>query len=414
MDQNLTNKLLASAVDYGIIDLDAIEIQIEKMKEKEYLEKHPFTIYQGNDKLWYTFVKDESNKYGRRRIKRKNKEDLEKYLINFYKDLEKQGPKITIDNLFYKWIEWKENKRNLSKSSVTRYKSAYNKYFSLMKDKAIKDITELELEDYILQAFKIYKLTADSWSDLRIILKGIYKYAFVRNYTDIDIDRFLSKLDLGRNMFTPKRKKETEDVFTEDEVIKMIKAIDDYPILSFLFVKLALQTGLRAGELAALKPEDIDYQNKIIHVKRREIRYKDQNNNYIYTVEEGLKGSIDSDGLLKVRDVYVNDQTIETLKEIRKLSSFSEWLCCQKNGERKKEHDLTIACHKVCKRANIPTRSIHKCRKTYASLLLNSGASEAFVKAQLGHADIKTTRSYYLRDSSSKEEKDNFLKVINF
>ena len=50
---------------------------------------------------------------------------------------------------------------------------------------------------------------------------------------------------------------------------------------------------------------------------------------------------------------------------------------------------------KVCKRCNIPVRSMHKLRKTYASYLLYIGKSETTVQEQVGHADIKTTREHY-------------------
>jgi len=49
-------------------------------------------------------------------------------------------------------------------------------------------------------------------------------------------------------------------------------------------------------------------------------------------------------------------------------------------------------------------KSPHKCRKTFASLLLEAGMSARAVQKLLGHEDISTTYAYYAFDRSSEEE----------
>lgn len=47
-------------------------------------------------------------------------------------------------------------------------------------------------------------------------------------------------------------------------------------------------------------------------------------------------------------------------------------------------------------------------------MLLAAGADEAFVKNQLGHADIKTTQSHYHRNIASMEDTKKWLSVVGF
>ena len=71
--------------------------------------------------------------------------------------------------------------------------------------------------------------------------------------------------------------------------------------------------------------------------------------------------------------------------------------------------------HRTCKMVEIPKRSTHKIRKTYASVLLSGGVDEKLVTSQMGHTDIAITRSiyYYNRDSEAKKRKV-ISKAINF
>ena len=413
-------ELLDFAIDNDIINLATIQAQVDElMQEKSYyLSQHPYSIYLGSDGKWYTCLPDEEKLQKRKKVKRNSRSEIEEIVIRYWKEHDNNTSNYKVSNMtvhevFDLWIVWKHEYRNLSSSSVTRYTSAFQKYFEPIKDKKIADISSLYLEDYVLDLFKQYKLTSKAWSDVHILLKGIWKYSKRRNFTKLDIDDFFDELDLGKCMFRKQNKTDSVEVFSSDEISKLVEFINNNPTQTYLAIKLALETGLRVGELSTLKTSDIDFQKKVIHVSRREVRYKD-NSGYHYDVEEGTKGEIDSEGILKVRDVYINNETIKTIKQIMKLHIGSEWLFVKLNGDRKLSHDFTIVCYKLCDKVGISRRSIHKCRKTYASVLLNAGKPESFVKAQLGHADIKTTQLHYLRDSSSLNEKEEYLNVINF
>jgi integrase len=59
---------------------------------------------------------------------------------------------------------------------------------------------------------------------------------------------------------------------------------------------------------------------------------------------------------------------------------------------------------------HLPRRSPHDARRTYATALLNSGASDMFIIDQMGHTDVNTTKQYYYRDVRNVKDK---LKLID-
>lgn len=65
--------------------------------------------------------------------------------------------------------------------------------------------------------------------------------------------------------------------------------------------------------------------------------------------------------------------------------------------------------YKACDACDLPRRSMHKIRKTYGTLLLDSDIEDSLVMEQMGHSDIATTRRYY--HYSMKNEKNKLSQI---
>ena len=79
-------ELLKFAIENGMIDTALVQEKIEMQKRKEILDKHPYSIWQGNDEKWRTYLPDEEK--GRVLKKRKSKNEIEDVIIEFYKQIE--------------------------------------------------------------------------------------------------------------------------------------------------------------------------------------------------------------------------------------------------------------------------------------------------------------------------------------
>lgn len=386
------NELLKIAASKGIIDLDAIKAQVEEMEKRQILEQHPGKIWQDKSGRWSTYVQEAQ---GRRLIKKSKKEDLENYLVHFY---HQQQERHFVYETCLEWIEQKKEYGELEPQTVDRYKRVAKKYLLApeIAKKDMADITEADLEDFIKRTIHQEQLTQKAWSNLRVIINGTFKYAKKRGYTAIYIRNFMDELELSRKAFKKQQKTDKDEVFTDSEVARIEALIYNERLdAENLGILLAFQTGLRVGELSALKRSDL--QGQVLSVTRTEIKAKDSEGRDQYSVREFTKGR---DGQ---RRVIITTQAAELFEKIAKYNPKGEYLF-EKNGSRVRSQVFTNRLYRICNKLNIPRRSMHKARKTYATRLFNNGLSEKLIQKQMGHTSILTTQNYYHFDNYELSE----------
>lgn len=391
------------ALENGIIDMKYLQEQMKMKKKEETLKSHPYKIWQGNNGKWYTYLPD--NKGGRKLKKGTSKEKIEDAIFDYYISLE-NNPYIT--DLFYKWNDERRDNGEIHGNSHTRYENDFKRFF--LKDDyictiPIKEITEADLVDFIKTNIIRYNLTNKAYASLRTLLSGIFKYAKMHKMTEISISTFFSDLQLSKNLFQKKKKKDSEQVFNSDEMKKLSKYLMDNPSIHNYGLLLLFDSGLRIGELVALRPENI-IQDGIL-VDSTEVYYKDkETGKLIYEIKENPKMDAES------RIVVVPDSTKALLKRIRLMNPFGEYLFTS-NGKRINSTRFNYYLYKACEAVGIPKRSTHCIRKTYASKLLDAEVEESIVKTQMGHTDIKTTRDYYYFTTQNQQyKKQQISRVI--
>ena len=216
----------------------------------------------------------------------------------------------------------------------------------------------------------------------------------------------MSELELSKKIFTRKEVGEFDEVFTEKELEKLIAYLKSKPNMNHLGILMAAYTGMRVGEIAGLKQEDIfdDY----IYVHRTQIRYKDENGIEVYDVRDCPKTEAG------VRKVVITDALAPIIKQLRIKSFGNEFLFYEK-GKLKSIHCFTMALYAACDKVGIPRRSMHVLRKTYATRLINAGVDEAIIINLMGHTEIETTRNYYYyNDKLMPQIKERVNQAINF
>lgn len=388
--------LLNYAIENGMIDLDTIRTNIEMNERKKFIEKHKSHIWQGKDGRWATYLPDKTAKDGRKLIKKATEKQLMDSIVEFYKGIEQEP---YIEDVFYAWARSKLEYGEILQQTYDRYETDFKRYFTDEKIGKVKFrfITEDMLEDFIKTSIFQKKLTAKAWGNLRTLINGIFKYGKKKKLTEISITQFMGDLEISPKSFTKRIMTDEESVFTNREIDMIVDYIKgNEPTLINLGIILAFQTGLRAGELSALKHSDLD--GNILNVTKTEIRYKDkETRNYIFEVRDATKGR---DGC---RKVILTDYAIDTLKKIRLMNPFGEYLFME-DGQRIKGKAFTVKLEKICRYVNILPRSLHKARKTYGTKLLNAGIDEKLIEKQMGHTDIRTTKGYYYFNNREIEE----------
>lgn len=367
---------------------------------------HKSKIWQSTDGKWYTYLPDLKYKDGRRKVKRTTENAILDLIVEYYKSKENEK---YFKDVFDEWSLKKLNYGEIQKQTYDRYHTDYTRFFEGSKISEVKFeyITEDMLEDFIKLTIKDKKLTAKAWGGLRLIINGVFKYAKKVGYTKISITNFMGDLDLSQRAFTKRKFLDHESVFTDREIDLIVNYINESePSIVNLGVLLAFQTGLRVGELCALKWSDL--KGNTLCVRRTEIRYKGIDNKYVFEVRESAKTDAGN------REVILSNSAIATLKKIRCLNPFGEFIFT-KNQKRIKEKAFSVKIVKICEYVNIPPRSLHKARKTYATKLINANVDERLVINQMGHTNISTTKHfYYFNNKDEEEARLQIQKALNY
>lgn len=390
--EHLTDKeMLKFAVENGMIDIDTIQKQIEMNERKKYLEMHKSKIWQSTDGKWYTFLPDLKKEKGRKLTKRNTEEELNDLIVMYYKEYEVPQ---TLEKTFNEWIDKKIKFQEITKQTVDKYRVDFIKYFNGYYDYSIKYLNEEFLEDFILNNIQTHNMKVKAWANLRTILRGMILFAKKKGYTNFDIIQFLQELDLSRKMFNHTKKPIENVVFTEMEIDQIVSDIGNKKRLNDIAIMFAIYTGMRVGEIVALKWEDVD--DDFIHVNRTQIRYHNENGKVVHEIQNSPKTDAG------IRDIVIVPELKKTIKMLRTINPFSEYLF-EKDGKCVCKHSVCTRLYCLCDKFGFPRKGMHAIRKYYATKLINAGVEESIVVCQMGHSNIDTTRQYYYKNIATKE-----------
>ena len=257
-------ELLQFALEKRIIDVESIKDVVADMNKKEILAQHSQTIWQGSDGNWHTHIILED---GKRVVRhRKTREELENYLVDYYKKLEEA---VYIKDVFWKWMNEKLDYGEIKKQSYDKYCAEYKRFFPndcSICSKKFKNITEDDLEHFIKTTIRDLQLTRKAYSGLVTLLNGIFKYGKKMGCTTISISTFIKDLYLPKNIFKKNFKDKKKEVFMEDEIPVIIGYLKENPDIWNLALLLQFETGARIGEIATLKKEDIKRMHIMIRI----------------------------------------------------------------------------------------------------------------------------------------------------
>lgn len=280
--------------------------------------------------------------------------------------------------------------------------AAYAPHVARAKDffdgEYIKDITPDRLQAFIdAQAERGY--SKDTVRRSKTVLSKLFKYAMVQPGSKVKFNP-CAAVDVPRGLSKTRREPPEEN--------QLAKIKPDCEM--GLFAYFIFYTGLRDGELLALRWEDIDTNNKIIHV-RRVATYATNKP----VIKERAKTAA---GL---RDVPLLDNLLAVLPDQRRGYVFGgdapltktqlrkRWLSwCRSIGEAEAEEYSHTGSngHTYTRVKYSPKITPYQLRHEYATLLEAAGVSEFDAKSAMGHSSIVVTKDIYTHIQARKHKSE--------
>lgn len=398
----------------------------KEIKRQNLLEMENGSLYK-SEKLgcWIFQYYDTTGK--RQTMKQKKKEQAKEFKVRVteVKNSLNNGTYICKNNITVYELgkDIADNKFNRNKVS----EATYGRELQTLKhienhnigNIPIQKITYVQLQDFI-DSKKRYKNTyIDKIYEL---LGRIFKEALKRE---------LIPKNPMLNVEKPKSEQPDEKIeaFSTEEQKAFFKVLEKENTYKDIFI-IALYTGMRMGEILALKKEDIDFKENIIHIRRSLTKTKkgrtilgDTTKTYYSLrdipitslVETSLRHAISSMTLNINNLLFVQPNGV--LYPVSDLNSRFKRICVnanlgvvpyiikrknKKTGEIKEIHSKTSEYNQ------------HMLRHTYATRCIEANIPAEVLQKLLGHKNIQTTINTYttIFDKFKKEQTEKYVEYI--
>ena len=250
------------------------------------------------------------------------------------------------------------NIRNFSKCTYDSYLGKTKDIMKYFGEKRLEEVTTEELRGFLLKYLKEERKLADGSIN--------YYNSVIRFIYEVTLDKVLNKKQLPMR----KQKKTVYKVLTKEELSTFFNCIDNFKFKTIFM--LVYGSGLRIGEVANLRVEDIESKKMRIFVR------------------EG-KGN-------KERYTILPKQSLEMLR--------TYWSKYRQNKRRGRiflsetGKAITVGVirkhfRKYRRKAKINEKAtVHTLRHNFATDLIERGATLIQVKELMGHSNIRSTMAY--------------------
>ena len=162
-------------------------------------------------------------------------------------------------------------------------------------------------------------------------------------------------------------------------------------------VLLSLCMGLRIGELCGLKWCDVDFQHKILHIRRTVQRITSANGNRKTKIVVSAPKSATS-----FRDIAISDFLMEYFRMFRDEANFFILSCTDKPVEPR---TMQYRYKKILQSADIENHNYHKLRHTFATNCAEHGFDVKTLSIIFGHSTVNLTLNRYVHPDHLHERK---------
>lgn len=386
--------ILKFLTETGMLDPAAVKESVEQMKRNEILKVHTQKIWQGTDGSYRTYIETDS---GRKMVKKKKREDLDKYLMDFYS--------VKLDMSFKKFFgEWVERQRACGRvgNTISKYWCDYRRVFEgyPFEKMDITEITEVDIANHIKTVLSDKKIPYRALQSAFGYLNGVFQKAIRDKVVTENPCKYLDLLMFKRYCYENDNMAAETRTLSTEEVTKLIDKLHN-PInhnvnpVANLAVECAVYTGMRVSELAGLMWKDIDFEHEVITIRRSE---KHDHETGEYYIDDTKNHKIRRFPLTpELRDVFERTEEYEKAK-----GYYGDFVFQDAEGRL---HVGKISCSAF----NKTGKSIHAIRRTLNSKLKCLGVPTTVAAALLGHTE-QVNDSNYTYDVTDMQTKHHVIR----
>lgn len=256
---------------------------------------------------------------------------------------------------FFETIRREMRLRNYSPKTIKSYLSCLRSFVAYMKPKHPRVVTEAEIKTYLLHLIETKHFAASSVNQVFNALRFLY------------VDLYDMPFRIG-NVPRPRKERKLPDVFTQEELRRLFRVVLNPKHRMVLMITYS--AGLRIGEVTRLRPEDIDCERRMIHIR-------------------GGKGRKDRYTMLSEKAMNELSNYLSLYRPVKYLFEGD------RDGKPYSQSSIQHVFRNAVKNAGIKKPvTVHTLRHSFATHLLEQGVDLRYIQELLGHSSSKTTEIY--------------------
>ncbi|MDO4309094.1 MAG: tyrosine-type recombinase/integrase [Eubacteriales bacterium] len=310
--------------------------------------------------------------------------------------------KITIRDVSAEWL-------GMKKLSVKE--STYSKYYCIVKRQIIPELGEVPLEKVnssLINSFTGRKLGRNQEEDSRVlgnktvrdinmVLKSIIRYG----------EREYHMAHLAENTVLPKPKRESIETLTADELDRVSRYLWKHETdARYIGLLLCMYSGMRLGEICALRWKDIDLQEQVIYINHTLQRIPIPDENSIKRTRIIIDVPKTSSSM---RVIPISGQIYPSIKNLRGKAGGTDFFLTS-SSKFMEPRNYQYFFKRILRKSEVRNVNFHILRHTFATRCVEVGMDVKTLSEILGHSNINITLNYYVHSSmESKKKQINLL-----
>ena len=305
-----------------------------------------------------------------------------------------KSKKILYKDWIYTWLL--EKKDYIKESTYANYSNnIFNHIIPKLGNYYLNELNHKVIQDFLLELSKNGRkdnnggLAEKTIKDITIIIKGSIKKG-------INEDK-IKHIELTFNY--PKDNKENKlYVLTKREQSKITNYVLENINSRNIGLLISLYSGIRIGELCALRWEDVDFKKNSLTINKtiQRVYIKDKNKNISKVIITTPKTKNAN------REIPINKDFLEILKKVK---SDKEHYILTGNEKYIEPRTYRKYFNKVLDELKIKHFNFHSLRHTFATNCISLGVDYKTVSELLGHANVNITLNLYVHPRYSQKKK---------
>ncbi len=322
--------------------------------------------------------------------KRDAQRELNEMLVSLEKGIYVKPNKIAVRELLLDWLDGYAAMNTTARTQESYEYIIRNHLIPALGHFTLNQLRPNHLESYYAKALNSGRLDGKGGLSARSVL---YHHRIISETLRHAVKMGIIARNVAEFVDPPRPTRKQMNVLSPEEIGRFLDTAreTDY----YVFFSTLLCTGLRRGELLALRWRNLDLNEAMLYVT--ETAFKLNNGDYVIkepkTPHSRRAVSLPPSLAVLLKE-YRSDQELLRI-QLGLTMSDDDFVSIRPDGSPINPNAITLAFRRIMTKAKIQHIRVHDLRHTHASLMLKAGVHPKIVSERLGHASVSITLDTY-------------------